>query len=193
MQVKHDDFKPFMAMLTVVADTYGQPRLSEGAAKLYFRVLSGYTLEEVSKAVTEHLKISSFMPKPADIIRILEGTAEDRGSLSWWHVVRAIRKHGRYTSVAFDDPVIHYAIDRMGGWQKVCGVLEEELPFREKDFIKLYARGERNADWDSVPKRFPGAHEIDNIQRGWEVPATVFIQTKKGSQAKLKSGKGESV
>ena len=180
MQVKHDDFKPFMAMLTVVADTYGQPRLSEGAAKLYFRVLSGYTLEEVSKAVTEHLKISSFMPKPADIIRILEGTVEDHAAIAWGHVVKAIRQYGHYESVRFDDPAIHYAIDHMGGWQKVCQVLEEELPFRERDFVAHYKRG-KNATWNDIPKRFLGKHELHNLQCGRDdmIPETVFIETRR--------------
>lgn len=190
--MRPSDYPEFVAIMGASAEVLNQPKLTPLGLKTAFVVLQDHSIEDVKKAIHATLRESPFMPKPSDIIRYLEGTAEDRGSLSWWHVVRAIRKHGHYTSVAFDDPVIHYAIDRMGGWQKVCSVLEEELPFREKDFIKLYARGERNADWDSVPKRFPGAHEIDNIQRGWEVPETVFIQTKKETQTKLKSGKGES-
>lgn len=189
--MRPNEFQEFVAVMGAAAEVLNQPKLSPLGLKTAFIVLQAHSIEDVKRAIHATLRESPYMPKPYDIIKYLEGTAEDRGALAWWHVLRAIRKYGHYESVTFDDPAIHYAIDRMGGWQKVCNILEEELPFREKDFIKLYARGERSADWDSVPKRFPGFHEINNSQRGWEVPETMYIQTKKGPQAKLKSGKVE--
>lgn len=183
-----NDYAEFVAIMGAAAEMLNQPKLTPLGLEMAFVVLQDHSIEDVKRAIYATLRESPCIPTPSDIIRHLEGTAEDRGSLAWWHVVRAIRKYGHYESVAFDDPAIHYAIDRMGGWQKVCNILEEELPFREREFIKLYARGERCADWDSVPKRFLGFHEINNIQGGWEVPETAYIQTKKESQAKLKSG-----
>jgi len=173
------DFEPFVAMMAVLADAYGQPRLSENATKLYFRVLSEYSLDEVSRAIVEHLKRSPFMPKPCDIIRNIEGTAEDRGREAWHAVLQAMRKHGAYASVRFDDPAIHFAIERMGGWQKLCLMPEDELPFRERDFIGHYKRGER-VGWGSVPDRFVGIVEQQNAQDGWvdAIPDTVEVSTK---------------
>jgi len=173
------DFEPFVAMMAVLADAYGQPRLSENATKLYFRVLSEYSLDEVSRAIVEHLKRSPFMPKPCDIIRNIEGTAEERALMAWRHVLRAITKYGRYQSIKFDDPVIHYAIDYMGGWHRICQIFEEELPFRERDFIAHYKRGER-VGWGSVPDRFVGIVEQQNAQDGWvdAIPDTVEVSTK---------------
>lgn len=190
--MRPNEFQEFVAVMGAAAEVLNQPKLSPLGLRTAFSILKDYPLEAVKAAIQQHLRESPFMPKPADVVKYLEGTAEDRGSLAWWHVVRAIRQHGHYESVRFDDPVIHYAIDRMGGWQNVCNILEEELPFRERDFVKLYARGEKAADWDNVAKRFIGAIEANNVRQGWAAPETVYIQTKKESQAKLKSGKVES-
>jgi len=191
--MQNKDFKKFMALLALVADTYGQPRLSEDAVKLYFKVLSDYSLDDVSKAIMEHLKLSPYMPKPADIIRIIDGTAEDRANEAWYHVLKAIQQYGHYESVQFDNPAIHYAIERMGGWQKLCQLTEEELPFRERDFIKHYIRGERMASWDKVPLRFMGKHEQDNVFNGWDdmIPDTVFIKTNDNVKKMLDSSNKE--
>lgn len=191
--MQNKDFKKFMALLALIADTYSQSRLSEDAVKLYFKVLSDYSLDEVSQAMMEHLKRSPYMPKPADIIRILEGTAEDRASEAWYCVLKAIQQYGYYESVQFDNPAIHYAIERMGGWQKLCQLTEEELPFRERDFIKHYVRGERMASWDKVPLRFMGKHEQDNVFNGWDdmIPDTVFIKTNDNVKKMLDSSNKE--
>jgi len=191
--MQNKDFKKFMALLALVADTYSQPRLSEDAVKLYFKVLSDYSLDEVSQAIMEHIKQSPYMPKPADVIRILDGTVEDRASEAWYYVLKAIQQYGHYESVQFDNPAIHYAIERMGGWQKLCQLTEEELPFRERDFIKHYIRGERMATWDKVPLRFMGKHEQDNVFNGWDdmIPDTVFIKTNDNVKKMLDSSNKE--
>lgn len=191
--MQNKDFKKFMALLALVADTYSQPRLSEDAVKLYFKVLSDYSLDEVSQAIMEHIKQSPYMPKPADVIRILDGTVEDRASEAWYHVLKAMQQYGHYESVQFDNPAIHYAIERMGGWQKLCQLTEEELPFRERDFIKHYIRGERMASWDKVPLRFMGKHEQDNVFNGWDdmIPDTVFIKTNDNVKKMLDSSNKE--
>lgn len=191
--MQNKDFKKFMALLALVADTYSQPRLSEDAVKLYFKVLSDYSLDEVSQAIMEHIKQSPYMPKPADVIRILDGTVEDRAIEAWYHVLKAIQQYGYYESVQFDNPAIHYAIERMGGWQKLCQLTEEELPFRERDFIKHYVRGERMATWDKVPLRFMGKHEQDNVFNGWDdmIPDTVFIKTNDNVKKMLDSSNKE--
>lgn len=189
--MRPNEFQEFVAVIGAAAEVLNQPKLSPLGLRTAFSILQVYPLEAIKSAIQQHLRESPFMPKPYDIIKYLEGTAEDRGSLAWWHVVKAIRQHGHYESVRFDDPVIHYAIDRMGGWQKVCNILEEELPFRERDFIKLYARGEKVADWNNVPKRFVGKHELQNLQSGWDkmIPETVEIQTKQGEPRMIGGGK----
>lgn len=191
--MESSDLEQFITMMGIVADTYGQPRLNPNAIKLYFEVLSEYPLSEISKAIKEHVKQSPYMPKPADIIRIIDGTAEDRASEAWYYVLKTIQQYGHYESVQFDNPAIHYAIERMGGWQKLCQMTEEELPYRERDFVKHYVRGERIATWDKVPLRFIGKHEQDNVFNGWDdmIPDTVFIKTNNDVKKMLDSSNKE--
>jgi hypothetical protein len=177
--MRPNEFREFVAVMGAAAETLNQPKLTPLGLRTAFAILQGYPLESVKAAVQQHLRESPFMPKPADIVKYIEGTVEDRANIMWGHVVKAIRKYGHYESIRFDDPAIHYAIDRMGGWQKLCGILEEELPFREKDFIAHYRRGMK-ATWEDVPKRFIGEIELRNLQGSWDkmIPETVEIKTR---------------
>jgi hypothetical protein len=53
------------------------------------------------------------MPKPADIVRNLQGTASDRSLIAWGKLLEAMRRVGAYRSVAFDDGAIHAAVEDM--------------------------------------------------------------------------------
>ena len=174
--MRQEDYGAFVAVMSAVAETLGYPKLAENGMKLFFDLLKPYTFEQVARALHVHLLESPYMPKPVDIISRIEGSADDRAIKAWHRVLEAARQHGAYESVKFDDPVIHFCIERMGGWQKVCAMTEDELPFREKDFRELYKLG-RNVGWKDVPKYFPGHHEINNRMSGYLefIPALVEI------------------
>jgi len=174
--MRQEDYGAFVAVMSAVAETLGYPKLAENGMKLFFDLLKPYTFEQVTRALHVHLLESPYMPKPVDIISRIEGSVEDRAIKAWHRVLEAARQHGAYESVKFDDPVIHFCIERMGGWQKVCAMTEDELPFREKDFRELYKLG-RNVGWKDVPKYFPGHHDINNRMSGYLefIPALVEV------------------
>ena len=174
------------------AEMLNQPKLTPLGLRTMFAVLQRYPIEAVEAAIQKHMEESPYMPKPCDIIKNIEGTAEERALMAWRHVLRAITKYGRYQSIKFDDPVIHYAIDYMGGWHRICQIFEEELPFREKDFVKHYIHGERIANWSNVPEYFVGEHEIRNTRSDHSeaAPKFVLVQTKATPKA-LDSGTKE--
>lgn len=174
--MRQEDYGAFVAVMSAVAETLGYPKLAENGMKLFFDLLKPYTFEQVTRALYAHLLESPYMPKPVDIISRIDGSVDDRAIKAWHRVLEAARQHGAYESVKFDDPVIHFCIERMGGWQKVCMMTEDELPFRERDFRELYKLG-RNVGWKDVPKYFPGHHEINNRMSGYLefIPALVEI------------------
>jgi hypothetical protein len=174
--MRQEDYGAFVAVMSAVAETLGYPKLAENGMKLFFDLLKPYTFEQVARALHVHLLESPYMPKPVDIISRIDGSVDDRAIKAWHRVLEAARQHGAYESVKFDDPVIHFCIERMGGWQKVCMMTEDELPFRERDFRELYKLG-RNVGWKDVPKYFPGHHEINNRINGYLefIPALVEI------------------
>lgn len=45
---------------------------------------------------------------------------EARATPAWVKVRMAIREHGAYASIQFDDPVIHSCVEAMGGWPFLC-------------------------------------------------------------------------
>lgn len=184
-----NDYERFLAVMGATAEMLNQPKLTPLGLRTMFAVLQRYPIEAVEAAIQKHMEESPYMPKPCDIIRNIEGTAEERALIAWGYVLMAIARYGHYQSVKFDDPAIHYAIDNMGGWHLICQALNEELPFMKKDFVKHYIRGERVASWDNVTEHFVGEYELHNARGGHNdaIPELVFIQTR-GSQKALDSG-----
>jgi len=125
------------ALLAMCEMTAG-PELSEEGLRMWLHLLKPYSAEDVERAVWACLRKMHFRPAPADIIQEIEGSTKEK-SLKAWHVaLETLHRLGRYESVRFDDPAIHWAIDRMGGWARFGEWTEEERPFREKQFRELY-------------------------------------------------------
>jgi hypothetical protein len=138
--------------MKLVTDIYGKDPLTKEVLKTYFLLLLPYSITQVRDALNQHLKKSVYLPKPADIITLIEGTVEDRAKLAWQYVVKAIRRYGRSANVRFPNPAYHFAIERMGGWWRLCATLrEDDLPFRGKDFERFFEIGEKTASWDDEP------------------------------------------
>ena len=65
---------------------------------------------------------------------------EDRATLAWEAVRRAIARVGAYESPKFvDDPYIVPTIRAMGGWVQLCDTPPDEMQWREKAFRTNYA------------------------------------------------------
>ncbi len=53
----------------------------------------------------QNAEAGQFPPKPADLIRFLDGTGESRAMGAWSLVERTLRRIGPYQSLVFDDPI----------------------------------------------------------------------------------------
>ena len=138
-------------LFTLIADVMAFYRqdVSPFALQVWWQVCSRYDFEQVSKALTGHAtdaERGQFPPKPADLVRKLEGTNTDRAMLAWGKVNNAMSSVGAYTDVVFDDPAIHAAIDDLGGWVKVCRGELKDLGYLQHRFCESHraytARGE---------------------------------------------------
>jgi hypothetical protein len=112
------DFDSFCELLGVVSEQYGKP-ISEGAKILYWQGLLDFEFSAVQQALYRHIRNPDngmFMPKIADIVRMLQGSTQDSALAAWAKVDQAVRKVGTQVSVAFDDPLIHKVLQDMGGW-----------------------------------------------------------------------------
>ena len=128
--MQQHEFRRFSAALTACAELYSRS-LSEGAIALWWEALRRFDVEQVEhafRACIESPEAGQFMPKPADLIRAMEGTSTDRSLLAWGEVYEAMSTVGAYRSVQFSDPAIHAAVSDMGGWVKLCrSTMDEQI------------------------------------------------------------------
>lgn len=185
-----DDFRRFGVALSAVAELHGKA-ISEGAMTLWWQALQRFEIEQVEAALrrcVEDPDGGQFMPKPADLIKRLDGTATDRSLIAWGKVLDAMQRVGAYTSVAFDDPAIHAAIVDIGGWTQVCRGEVAELPFLQRRFCDAHkAYSTRGGSFD-YPARLVGANEADNALRGHASPPPVLVGDAQQAKQVLQAG-----
>lgn len=138
--MKSSDLPSFSRCLQGIGMLYGKP-INNFLLEIYWQACQEFEFVEIEKAFQAHMKDPDhghFMPKPADVVRYLKGSKETQAFCLWGQVVQAIKSIGCYSSVAFQDRVIHMVIADMGGWVYLCQTKEEELVFKEREFAKRY-------------------------------------------------------
>jgi hypothetical protein len=177
MPLRQSDRSAFVEMLTYVGALYGRD-VSPGVIDLYWSALAPYDLPAVRQAFDRHVKspdAGQFMPKPADLIRMMGGTSQDAAMQAWAKVERAVRRVGGHESVVFDDAIIHRCVEDMGGWVKLCATTEEDLPFRARDFQALYRGFAMRREAPPYPAHLIGRFEAQNRMAGQKVAEPVLI------------------
>lgn len=162
------DAKPFRALLGGVFGFYGKD-LSEFSLAVWWEAMRPFDLAAVKDALNRHAvnpDNGQFLPKPADVVRLLRGSTIDAALVAWSKVDRAVRHVGPYASVTFDDAVIHRVVADMGGWVALCGGTEDEWPFKAREFENRY-RGYANRPPEEWPRRLTGLEEHENARAGF--------------------------
>ncbi len=102
---------------------------------------------------------------------------EDQAAVAWGKVLDAIREHGAYRTVQFDDAAISPTIRDLGGWVTVCDTPRDELiRFVRPTFAKLYAAHAR-AGTSSKSPALAGLLAADASRRGYALPSPVDAAT----------------
>jgi hypothetical protein len=165
------DARGFQTLLDATFELYGKPAPSDTILEIWWNALASWDFVEVREAFSVYIKHSEdgqFIPKPASIIRILQGGgAKTHAYLASTSVVRAIRSHGSYASVEFNDPRTHAVIEDMGGWHRLCETLEKDLPFVENEFRRRYEGYALREVPQETPTRCRGREELSYLEHGW--------------------------
>ena len=144
--------------------------------KIWLMVLSPYSFEEIRSAFNLFITSESRMPMPADIVRIIRGSGEDRALSALIKVENAVRRHGAYETVVFDDPGIHAAIAGLGGWIRLCGLTDTEMVWWRKDFRERYEHWSKIGHSENeYPIKLPGIHELGNMEAGYPPGPPVIV------------------
>lgn len=138
--------------------------LSESVVEIWAAVLEGYTIEAIKQALNAHLRDpqkGQFCPKPADVIRIIDGEPRDKALIAWGAALESAARIGAHQSVAFDDVCINAAIRDCGGWVTFCRTDHSQLGFMQKRFTDAY-QAYQGTDKSQLPLRLIGEHEEVN-------------------------------
>jgi len=167
-----------MAALAEVAELYGAT-ISPAAVGLWYSALEPYEAEQVHKAFAAHMRDPDggrFMPKPAHLMKFLEGNATDQAALAWGKALEAAGSVGAYTDVIFDDPAIHATIEDLGGWPKFCRTETAELSYLQHRFTQSYQAYARKGDF-AYGRKLHGDRSADEVytKRGLPAPRPALI------------------
>lgn len=176
--MNYDDFDRFSDLITDAMGFYGKD-VSKFALGVWWQACERFEFEQVSKALTRHAmdpERGQFAPKPADLVRMLAGTATDRAQIGWGKACDAMQRVGAYQDVVFDDPVIHAVIEDLGGWPKFCRSSLDELSYVQHRFTESY-RAYAGRESVEYPRRLAGERAPDSVyfQRGLPAPKPAVI------------------
>lgn len=166
--------RAFKALFSGLCETFGR-EVSDSLSRIYWAVLARYDDAEVDAAIMRGIAKWTFFPKPAEIVREIEGDPEARAWAAWETFLLAKQRVGPQRSVIFEDPAIPVVVERMGGWSEsgVFSWLEKDYPFRRAEFQRAYsaAAGERHEQ----SRALIGWADAENASRGytqWVRPPT---------------------
>ncbi len=125
-------------LIQTLVGVYGffDKELTEFAIRVWTDALAGLPIEAVEAAFTAHLKdpnAGRFLPRPADILRQINGDSEERALIAWGEVISAARSGGgRF------DGATQQAIDSMGGMGRIRLAGEHENGFLQRQFVAAF-------------------------------------------------------
>ena len=175
--MQQSDFDQFSQLLNATADLYGKT-VSEMALALWWNAMQHYELAAFRDGLSRHMQnpdSGQFMPKPADVVKMLSGSTQDGAMVAWSKVDRGVRQVGTYATVAFDDPIIHRVIHDMGGWVALGGKEEKEWPFVAKEFENRYRGYRLRNEVPEYPATLTGIAEAQNATAGQRSQPPVLI------------------
>lgn len=188
--MRNDELEDFTHIMQAVAEQYGKP-MTDNLIALYWQGLQEFDLIAVRDALGKHLRntdTGQFMPKIADIIRMMQGSSQDAAFAAWSKVDKAVRSVGPYDTVVFDDPLIHKVLHDMGGWMGICDKDDEAWPFIAKEFETRYRGFKSRNEKVEYPAKLIGIFEAHNSKEGHKVAAPMLIGDASKAQDVLRLG-----
>jgi len=172
----HDQVACF-ALLADVYAFYGKD-FSRFAGETWWRGLKPYDLTAVKEALGRHCvnpDTGQFLPKPGDVVRMLEGSTQDTALRAWAQVDRTVQAVGIYESVVFDDALIHRSLHDMGGWIFLGSKTEKDWPFVRNEFVNRYRGYRMRSARPDYPHRLIGLAEAQNTREGLPIAPPILI------------------
>lgn len=184
------DFDCFVDIIQAVSEQYGK-RLSDSVLALYWQGLQDFELIAVRDALGRHLRntdTGQFMPKIADIIKMLQGSSLDSALNAWAKIDQALRQVGPYETVVFDDPLIHRVLHDMGGWMMLGQKTDDKWPFVAREFEQRYRGFKSRNERFEYPAKLIGVSEAHNSKEGHKTAQPMLIGDATQAKAVMLAG-----
>jgi hypothetical protein len=173
---KSADYNRFLRAIGALGVAYRTDTDSDLFA-VYWLALADIAIQDVEHACTRALRECKFFPSVAEL-RELSGIGKpaDQAIVAWVAFEKAVRVHGGYKSVCFDDPTLNATIASLGGWAYVCELGVDEFDkWLRKDFERLYSSLMRSGIGQT--SHLIGLHERENNTNGQRTEPPVMITT----------------
>jgi hypothetical protein len=136
-------------LVALLALAYPSAKFSEGNAQAYEAFLLDLPVDRARVAIEQVCQTSRFLPAIAEIRAAALSTLTPRAAAeAWGDVVQAIRRFGVYRAPSFGDPVVAYAVDRLG-WRNVCLEDSSDASLRAR-FCEIYDAARDREHTESV-------------------------------------------
>lgn len=135
--VSKKDFAKIMGILSEVYDK----EVTKVMFDVYYDCLKDFSFENLKSATMRTIKTNVYnvMPKPAELLKFLEGSTDDKAFIAWGTAVEAVSKCGYTHDPVFDDPIISNCIVHIcGGWVKFCQLNTKDIHYYQKRFTDAY-------------------------------------------------------
>ncbi|SFK64043.1 hypothetical protein SAMN05216302_101144 [Nitrosomonas aestuarii] len=166
-----NDFEKFRIGLSGVHDFY-EKSLSDFTLDLWWNAMKRFDLKAIVEGFNRHVSNpdqGKWMPKPADIIKMIKGGTQDSALIAWAAVDKHLRQVGTYQSIIFDDPLIHRVLSDMGGWILLGTKKDEEWPFVAKEFEARYRGYKSRNEIPDYPSHLIGIAEMHNAKENFRI------------------------
>lgn len=175
--------KKIAEMLVLFSEIFDK-EISEAFSRMYISCLENYPWDKIHAAATQIIRTKTFnkFPLPAEFIQQIDPPEEMdvRIHRALEKVFDMIERYGAYSTVEFDDPVIHRTlIDLHGSWVEACFSrrscrTDKDNRFWRKDFETTYARIVKSGS-SAEPPRLIGIHDRQNSEKGYIAAGLVKV------------------
>lgn len=156
----------FTQMLVLIEESCGS-KCSEQMKTYLWSKFKGLDRDKVmnglSKVLDEWDSYAKKFPPVGTFTKAIEGNHQDKSDQGLIQaekaadkVLWAVKYHGRYKPVCFDDPFVNSTLKGMGGWTRLCDMPPSEYKWWRKDFIESYLRNRRAGN--SSVEKLNGGH-----------------------------------
>ena len=162
-------------------------KLNEDERLFFAMQAKRFGFKKFEAAIRKHMEDpdkGQFMPKIADIVANIGGTAKQKSAdieftaQSQWQmsVMLAIEKCGSHKTPDFKDPITTACIIAAGGWPKLCGLTTTQLIWAGKEFVNTYENYSVRP-LDQLPANIAGREDIQKLKLESKGGMTTILTT----------------